>query len=60
MRAYLKKYTGGREMDLCKKNYAMNFDPKLFLDPAIEGLYPLKDYHRIFIGEIELCMRRDA
>jgi flavin reductase (DIM6/NTAB) family NADH-FMN oxidoreductase RutF len=45
---------------LCKKLYTQDFDPKLFLDPTIEELYPQKDYHRFFVGEIELCLRRDA
>jgi flavin reductase (DIM6/NTAB) family NADH-FMN oxidoreductase RutF len=45
---------------LCKKLYAQDFDPKLFLDPAIEELYPQKDYHRVFVGEIELCLQREA
>jgi flavin reductase (DIM6/NTAB) family NADH-FMN oxidoreductase RutF len=41
---------------LCRKLYSQDFDPKLFLDPAIEALYPAKDYHRIFIGEVERCL----
>lgn len=42
----------------CRKLYSQDFDPKLFRDPAIEELYPEKDYHRIFIGEVEKCFRR--
>jgi flavin reductase (DIM6/NTAB) family NADH-FMN oxidoreductase RutF len=44
---------------LCKKLYAQDFDPKLFLDPKIEDLYPEKDYHRIFIGEVERVLRKE-
>jgi flavin reductase (DIM6/NTAB) family NADH-FMN oxidoreductase RutF len=40
------------EIILCRKLYTYDFDPARFLDPAIENLYPDKDYHRMFIGEI--------
>ncbi|MBN1998369.1 flavin reductase [candidate division KSB1 bacterium] len=36
----------------CKKIYFDDFKPAQFLDAAIEGKYPLKDYHRIYFGEI--------
>ena len=36
----------------CRKIYWQDFDPSHFLDPAIEGFYPQKDYHRIYYGEI--------
>ena len=42
----------------CRKLYAQDFNPSLFLDPEIENLYPQKDYHRIFVGEIRQCLRR--
>ena len=45
---------------LCRKLYSQDFDPKLFLDPSIDALYPEKDYHRIFIGEVERCLRRES
>jgi flavin reductase (DIM6/NTAB) family NADH-FMN oxidoreductase RutF len=45
---------------LCRKLYAQDFDPKLFLDPEIETLYPQKDYHRVFIGEVERVLRKEA
>jgi flavin reductase (DIM6/NTAB) family NADH-FMN oxidoreductase RutF len=35
-----------------KKMYWEDFRPENFLDPAIEELYPQKDYHRLFYGEI--------
>jgi len=37
---------------VCKKLYYNDLDPKLFLDPGIEKHYPIKDYHREYIGEI--------
>jgi len=36
----------------CRKIYCADFDPSRFLDEAIEGYYPQKDYHRMFFGEI--------
>jgi hypothetical protein len=41
-----------REIIVCRKLYAHDFDPGKFLDPAIEECYPLKDYHRLFVGEV--------
>jgi flavin reductase (DIM6/NTAB) family NADH-FMN oxidoreductase RutF len=40
------------EIILCRKLYTHDFDPAEFLDPSIEKVYPEKDYHRMFIGEI--------
>ena len=37
---------------LCKKRYFQDFDPKNFLDEKIEKVYPQKDYHRFYVGEI--------
>ena len=37
---------------ICKKIYAQDIDPKLFLDASIEKNYNGKDYHRMLIGEI--------
>lgn len=42
----------------CRKLYHQDLDPAGFLDPAIEALYPLKDYHRVFVGEIQAVYRR--
>lgn len=36
----------------CKKIYFDDFKPENFLDPLIEKSYPIKDYHRIYFGEI--------
>jgi flavin reductase (DIM6/NTAB) family NADH-FMN oxidoreductase RutF len=41
---------------ICKKIYAQEIDPKLFLDPAIDDNYPKKDYHRMYVGEIIRCL----
>ncbi|MCD7947736.1 MAG: flavin reductase [Oscillospiraceae bacterium] len=37
---------------VCKKRYAQDFDPSLFLVEDMEQWYPKKDYHRMYIGEI--------
>ena len=42
----------------CKKLYDHDFDPARFHDPDIDPThYPLKDYHRMYIGEIVSCLK---
>ena len=36
----------------CRKMYWDDIHPQNFLDPKIDKNYPLKDYHRIYFGEI--------
>ncbi|OQX83491.1 hypothetical protein B6D60_10405 [candidate division KSB1 bacterium 4484_87] len=36
----------------CRKIYWQDFDPGHFQDKSIDENYPLKDYHRIYFGEI--------
>lgn len=36
----------------CRKMYWDDFKPENFLDPTIDKNYPIKDYHRIYFGEI--------
>jgi len=36
----------------CHKIYWQDLDPAHFLTPEIQELYPKKDYHRMFFGEI--------
>jgi flavin reductase (DIM6/NTAB) family NADH-FMN oxidoreductase RutF len=31
---------------------SFDLDPARFLDPALESLYPKRDYHRAFLGEV--------
>ena len=51
-----------QEADLvlvCRKAYWQDMDPTHFLDGEIDGKwYPQKDYHRIFIGEIEAVLKK--
>lgn len=36
----------------CKKLYTHDLDPEKFLDPTLNNVYPARDYHRMYIGEI--------
>lgn len=39
---------------ICRKLYAQEFKPECFIDDAIEKqCYPQKDYHTIYIAEVE-------
>lgn len=42
----------------CRKIYTHDLDPTAFLDPAIEKEYPKKDYHRMYIGQVERCLMK--
>lgn len=43
----------------CRKLYAQDFDPTLFVDKSIDAeVYPAKDYHRLYVGEIVGCWRQ--
>ncbi len=41
---------------ICRKIYYQDLDPQLFLDQSINKEYPGKDYHRMYIGEIETTL----
>lgn len=43
---------------VCRKLYWQDIAPERFVDPGIETMYPQKDYHRMYIGEIEKCLVR--
>ncbi|GBR77393.1 NADH-FMN oxidoreductase RutF [Candidatus Termititenax dinenymphae] len=46
-------FAEGRLAIECKKIYAQDIDPELFLDPAIAANYPEgEEYHKMYIGEI--------
>jgi len=44
----------------CKKIYVQDISPERFLDPKIGDLYPKKDYHRLYVGEIVKCLVTDS
>ncbi len=44
----------------CRKLYFQDIKPANFLDPKIESMYPAKDYHRMYVGEIVKCLVKEA
>jgi flavin reductase (DIM6/NTAB) family NADH-FMN oxidoreductase RutF len=40
----------------CRKIYHQDIDPQKFLDPGIHKNYQVKDYHRMYVGEILNCL----
>ncbi len=44
----------------CRKLYSQDISPERFLDPSIKGMYPKKDYHRMYAGEIVKCLVKGA
>lgn len=42
----------------CKKLYFQDIDPGRFLDPEIHEIYPKKDFHRMYIGEVIRCLNK--
>ncbi|MCL2546551.1 MAG: flavin reductase [Oscillospiraceae bacterium] len=40
----------------CRKIYKSKLDPEGFIDSTIDKNYPIKDYHTIYIGEIQECI----
>jgi len=45
---------------VCRKLYFQDIGPERFLDPGISEMYPLKDYHRMYVGEIVRCLARET
>lgn len=44
---------GGAELSLeCRVLSTLDVDPSRFLDSEIQDLYPQRDYHRLFFGEV--------
>lgn len=42
----------------CQKIYFDDLKPENFLAGFIESKYPLKDYHRMYVGEILTCLTK--
>jgi len=51
-------FAEARLVFVCRKIYYQDIDPRNFLDPAIDRNYPLKDYHRLYVGEIVSCLTK--
>lgn len=43
----------------CRTLHTFDLEPSRFLDPAIEDLYPRKDYHRAYIGQVMAAWASD-
>ncbi len=43
----------------CRKLYGQFLDPACFLDASLEGFYPDKDYHKLYVGEIVKALARE-
>lgn len=41
---------------VCKKIYNQFINPDCFLDSTIDENYENKDYHKVFVGEVEKCL----
>lgn len=44
---------------VCKKIYFQDIKPENFIDKTIDANYQKKDYHRMFVGEIEKILISD-
>ena len=42
----------------CKKLYFDDLEPSHFIDKNLDKLYPTKDYHRMYFGEIVNCLQK--
>ncbi len=53
-------FAESRLVFLCRTIYRHDITPMNFLDPTIEENYPAKDYHRMYVGQIEkVLVKRD-
>jgi flavin reductase (DIM6/NTAB) family NADH-FMN oxidoreductase RutF len=43
---------------VCRKIYFQDLEPKQFLDRKVLKMYPEKDFHRMYFGEIAKCLKR--
>lgn len=51
-------FAEARLVMICRKIYFQDMLPAHFLAPEIDEFYPLKDYHRMYVGEIARCLSR--
>ncbi|HPR64673.1 MAG TPA: flavin reductase [Thermoanaerobaculia bacterium] len=45
-------FSQSRLVLVCRTLSTQDIEPERFKDPSIEELYPQRDYHRIYIGEV--------
>jgi len=53
-------YREARLVLVCRKLYAQDIRPDRFLDPTISDMYPQRDYHRMYVGEIVQCLVNES
>jgi flavin reductase (DIM6/NTAB) family NADH-FMN oxidoreductase RutF len=53
-------FAEARLVIVCRKIYIQDLNPRGFLAPEIDEEYPDEDYHRVYVGEIDACLRRQA
>jgi flavin reductase (DIM6/NTAB) family NADH-FMN oxidoreductase RutF len=46
------RVAGARLAFECRVLASMDFDPQRFVERAIDELYPQRDFHRVFLGEV--------
>ncbi len=51
-------FAEARLVFICRKLYWHDIDPSHFVVPKLDIFYPEKDYHRMYVGEIESCLAR--
>jgi flavin reductase (DIM6/NTAB) family NADH-FMN oxidoreductase RutF len=44
---------------VCRKLYFQDIGPERFLDPKIMDMYPQKDFHRMYVGEVVKCLVKE-
>ena len=44
---------------VCRKLYFQDIGPERFLDPKIMDMYPQKDFHRMYVGEVVNCLVKE-
>ncbi len=42
---------------VCRKLYVDDIKPSNFIDETLDRLYPAKQYHRVYIGEVDQCLK---
>ena len=42
---------------ICEKLYAQDLHGKYAVSPLVDEVYPEKDYHRMYIGEVSSCLK---
>ena len=52
-------FSEARLVYVCRKIYFQDILPENFIDPSVNKHYPEKDYHRMYLGEVVSCLKKD-